>query len=37
MGISHTDYPLESIQFHPESILMSHGKDILKNFFKQLD
>lgn len=37
MGISHNNYPLEGIQFHPESILTHHGKDILKNFFKRLD
>ena len=32
MGVRHKTYPLEGIQFHPESILTTHGKDILKNF-----
>ncbi len=32
MGVRHKKYPLEGIQFHPESILTINGKDILKNF-----
>lgn len=32
MGIRHRTYPLEGIQFHPESILTKDGKKILKNF-----
>lgn len=32
MGIRHTQYPLEGIQFHPESFATSSGKMILKNF-----
>ena len=32
MGIRHKDYPLEGIQFHPESILTPNGKRVLKNF-----
>lgn len=32
MAISHSDYPLWGVQFHPESILTQTGKKILKNF-----
>jgi anthranilate synthase/aminodeoxychorismate synthase-like glutamine amidotransferase len=32
MGIRHTRYALEGVQFHPESILTGAGKGILRNF-----
>jgi anthranilate synthase component 2 len=32
MGVRHRLYPIEGVQFHPESIITEHGKDILKNF-----
>lgn len=32
MGIRRNDMILEGIQFHPESVLTKHGKDILRNF-----
>jgi anthranilate synthase/aminodeoxychorismate synthase-like glutamine amidotransferase len=32
MGVRHVDYPLEGIQFHPESFLTASGMKILQNF-----
>jgi anthranilate synthase/aminodeoxychorismate synthase-like glutamine amidotransferase len=32
MGVRHREHLVEGIQFHPESILTTVGKDILKNF-----
>ena len=32
MGIRHKDYPIEGVQFHPESIMTKKGNDLLKNF-----
>ena len=32
MGIRHREYPVQGIQFHPESFMTQSGKDILKNF-----
>lgn len=32
MAMRHRELPLEGVQFHPESIMTQHGKDILKNF-----
>jgi anthranilate synthase component 2 len=32
MGVRHTEYPIDGVQFHPESILCEDGKLILKNF-----
>jgi anthranilate synthase/aminodeoxychorismate synthase-like glutamine amidotransferase len=32
MGIRHKELAVEGVQFHPESILTIHGKDLLKNF-----
>ena len=34
MGIRHKELVIEGVQFHPESILTSVGKDLLKNFLK---
>ncbi len=35
MGIRHKKYPLEGVQFHPESILTLEGKNLLKNFLER--
>ncbi|MFS0656687.1 aminodeoxychorismate/anthranilate synthase component II [Bacillus sp. 179-C3.3 HS] len=34
MAIRHKEWPIESVQFHPESIMTSFGKDMLKNFIE---
>jgi len=36
MGIRHREYPLEGIQFHPESIMTVIGKRLLRNFLDTL-
>jgi len=32
MGVRHREFPLVGVQFHPESILTEHGRELLKNF-----
>lgn len=32
MGVIHREFPVEGVQFHPESILTGHGHDLLSNF-----
>ncbi len=34
MGLRHTKYPIEGIQFHPESFATEGGKQIIKNFLR---
>ncbi len=34
MAIRHKDFPLEGLQFHPESIMTEAGKQLLKNFLE---
>jgi anthranilate synthase/aminodeoxychorismate synthase-like glutamine amidotransferase len=35
MGLRHRQFPVEGVQFHPESIMTEVGKDLLKNFLSQ--
>src|SRR5262245_22048778 len=32
MGLRHREYPIEGVQFHPESILTDHGHELLTNW-----
>jgi anthranilate synthase component 2 len=32
MGIRHREYPIEAVQFHPESVLTAVGHDVIGNF-----
>jgi anthranilate synthase component 2 len=34
MGVRHTEYPIEGVQFHPESIICEDGKLVMKNFLE---
>jgi anthranilate synthase/aminodeoxychorismate synthase-like glutamine amidotransferase len=34
MGVRHREFVVEGVQFHPESILTTVGKDLLRNFLK---
>jgi anthranilate synthase component II len=34
MAVRHREFPVHGVQFHPESILSEHGKDLLRNFLK---
>ena len=35
MGLRHRIYPVEGVQFHPESIMTTVGKDLLWNFLER--
>ncbi|MDB9788237.1 aminodeoxychorismate/anthranilate synthase component II [Candidatus Thioglobus sp.] len=34
MGVRHISYPIEGVQFHPESILTEHGHQMLNTFLQ---
>ena len=36
MAVQHKDYPIYGVQVHPESIMTPDGKQMLKNFIKEM-
>ena len=34
MGLSHREYPLHGVQFHPESFMTRHGSALIENFLR---
>lgn len=37
MGLRHREFPIEGVQFHPESILTESGHQLLRNFLARVD
>ncbi|WP_430505430.1 anthranilate synthase component II [Haloparvum sp. PAK95] len=36
MGVRHEAYPIECVQFHPESVLTGAGHDVIRNFLTEV-
>lgn len=36
MAVQHKEYPIYGVQFHPESIMTPNGKQMLRNFIKEI-
>jgi anthranilate synthase component 2 len=36
MGVRHREYPIECVQFHPESVLTAVGHDVIANFLSDV-
>ncbi|WP_331235002.1 anthranilate synthase component II [Natronorarus salvus] len=36
MGVRHREYPIECVQFHPESVLTAVGHDVIANFLRRV-
>ncbi|MBW1671770.1 MAG: anthranilate/aminodeoxychorismate synthase component II, partial [Deltaproteobacteria bacterium] len=34
MGFRHREFPVEGVQFHPESIMTPEGNNLLRNFLE---